>query len=85
MRSEVGSISGSTFQDPTSAIGAASELVALAYHPNYVRKAISGTWAFLNENDALHFGDVLSFGTNAGASISRSDTAGCVIIKETTV
>lgn len=74
--------SGGTLLDPSTANAATQCLGALAYHPNMVRRAISDTFAFISNDNPNYLGDVLSFGLNAGAGVTRADKYGVVALKE---
>lgn len=87
MRSDVGYTSGNTddeFREYDEDHDAADNKVAIAYHPSMVRRALSGEKAYYVANHPLYYGDVLSFGVNAGGTLCRSDKKGFIRIIETT-
>jgi len=75
-------------QDPSVAYAATTNLGAICWHPDFVRKATgdSGnggfTFRYSNE-DPIYYGTVMSAEILSGASKSRSDEYGVVTIIET--
>ena len=60
------------------AIGAAadanSSFGCIGWQQNYVAKALGSTGVFLDENDPLHYGSVMSAEVALGSSVLRNDT-----------
>jgi hypothetical protein len=55
-------------------------LAALAYHPNYVSKALGSIKAFANEDKAEYYGSIFSALVMHGAKYRRTDLKGVVSI-----
>lgn len=54
---------------------------ALAWHRDYVCRAVGKNEAFTQENDPHYYGDVLSFLVRAGGSRMHTDSLGVIAIK----
>lgn len=58
-----------------------NEAIGLAWHKDYVCRALGEHQMFAQENDPLYYGDVISFIVRAGGSKMRKDGVGVVTFK----
>lgn len=67
---------------PDASTLTSANAAALAWHPNFVRRALGGVKAYVNEDDATLYGSAFSTMARAGGRKAYSDETGVVAIVE---
>ncbi len=83
MRSTVITTSSANTVNTVGAAGATGDnLAAIAYHPDFVSKALGATDVFYQAGNPLYLGDVMSALVLFGGSVIRKDGKGVIVISQ---
>ena len=66
---------------PSAAIAATDSEMAIAWHPQFVGRSLSGIQTYYEENSPLYYGNIISMEANLGGKKAYADGRGVVGIK----